>query len=241
MGVFISLPFELRHWWRTRHLSRKLYLLWLLSQKTSSGDFSGGPVVKNPPDMAGDTSSIPGPGRSHIPRDCWARLPYGPCSAARGAPTARNPAPQLESSSRPLRSRKPARRATTGTAPNKPAQSLLTSRRDCPRGSTSWPQVPLTPPLLLSDSFTQQPRGQKPPRLKPLHSLPYFKILFSFFFLKWILFSLIFYFPCISKKIFLGYSCVGHLYVNIYIFVYIQMGISFPFFACHFSSFHGYL
>ena len=28
--------------------------------------FSGGPVVKNPPCNAGDTGSIPGPGRSHM-------------------------------------------------------------------------------------------------------------------------------------------------------------------------------
>ena len=30
-------------------------------------DFPGGPVVKNPPASAGDMSSIPGPGRSHMP------------------------------------------------------------------------------------------------------------------------------------------------------------------------------
>ena len=29
--------------------------------------FPGGSVVKNPPANAGDTDSIPGPGRSHIP------------------------------------------------------------------------------------------------------------------------------------------------------------------------------
>ena len=28
----------------------------------------GGAVVKNPPANAGDTDSIPGPGRSHMPR-----------------------------------------------------------------------------------------------------------------------------------------------------------------------------
>ena len=31
-------------------------------------DFPGGAVVKNPPANAGDTGSIPGPGRSHVPR-----------------------------------------------------------------------------------------------------------------------------------------------------------------------------
>ena len=30
-------------------------------------DFPGGPVVKNPPANAGDTGSIPAPGRSHMP------------------------------------------------------------------------------------------------------------------------------------------------------------------------------
>ena len=30
------------------------------------GDFPGGAVVKNPPANAGDTSSIPGLGRSHM-------------------------------------------------------------------------------------------------------------------------------------------------------------------------------
>ena len=29
--------------------------------------FPGGSVVKNPPASAGDTGSIPGPGRSHMP------------------------------------------------------------------------------------------------------------------------------------------------------------------------------
>ena len=32
------------------------------------GDFPGGPVVKNPPANAGDGSSIPGPGRPHVPQ-----------------------------------------------------------------------------------------------------------------------------------------------------------------------------
>ena len=37
-------------------------------KKSTSKDFPGGAVVKNPPANAGDTSSIPGPGRSHMPR-----------------------------------------------------------------------------------------------------------------------------------------------------------------------------
>ena len=39
------------------------------SQKTLRfRDFPGGAVVKNPPANAGDTGSIPGPGRSHMPQ-----------------------------------------------------------------------------------------------------------------------------------------------------------------------------
>ena len=38
-------------------------------------DFPGGAVVKNPPANAGDMGSIPGPGRSHMPRSNWACAP----------------------------------------------------------------------------------------------------------------------------------------------------------------------
>ena len=37
-------------------------------QNSRDSDFSGGPVVNNPPANAGDTGSIPGPGRSHMPQ-----------------------------------------------------------------------------------------------------------------------------------------------------------------------------
>ena len=36
--------------------------------KVEAGDFCGGTVVKNPPASAGDTGSIPGPGRYHMLR-----------------------------------------------------------------------------------------------------------------------------------------------------------------------------
>ena len=36
-------------------------------KKSTIRDFPGGAVVKNPPASAGDTGSIPGPGRSHMP------------------------------------------------------------------------------------------------------------------------------------------------------------------------------
>ena len=38
-------------------------------------DFPGGTVVKNLPDNAGDTGSIPSPRRSHMPRSNYARAP----------------------------------------------------------------------------------------------------------------------------------------------------------------------
>ena len=37
------------------------------SQDLEHWDFPGGSVVKNPPANAGDTGSIPGPERSHMP------------------------------------------------------------------------------------------------------------------------------------------------------------------------------
>ena len=38
-------------------------------------DFPGGTVVKNPPANAGDTGSIPGPGRPRMPQSNWACAP----------------------------------------------------------------------------------------------------------------------------------------------------------------------
>ena len=40
----------------------------ILRKKKKKEDFSGGPVVKNPPANAGATCLIPGPGRSHMPQ-----------------------------------------------------------------------------------------------------------------------------------------------------------------------------
>ena len=37
-------------------------------KKIVGEDFPGDPVVKNPPAAAGDTGSIPGPGKSHMLR-----------------------------------------------------------------------------------------------------------------------------------------------------------------------------
>ena len=43
--------------------------------KNINMDFPGGSVVKNLPANAGDTGSIPGPGRSHMPRSNKASEP----------------------------------------------------------------------------------------------------------------------------------------------------------------------
>ena len=50
------------------------YISWACHEKIEKqdqlnlvADFPGGAVVKNPPANAGDTGSIPGPGRSHMP------------------------------------------------------------------------------------------------------------------------------------------------------------------------------
>ena len=46
--------------------NRSAYCCWN-NKKTIRG-FPGGAVVENPPANAGDTGSIPGPGRSDMPR-----------------------------------------------------------------------------------------------------------------------------------------------------------------------------
>ena len=70
-------------------------------------DFPGGTVVGNPPANAGDTGSIPGLGRSHMPRGNWARVPQllSPRAATTEAHVSRARAPQQE---RPLQYQKPA-------------------------------------------------------------------------------------------------------------------------------------
>ena len=64
--------------------------------------FPGGPVVKNPPANAGDTGSIPGPGRFHMPQGSWAHEPQllSPGAATREATARSSPAPRLGSSPR---------------------------------------------------------------------------------------------------------------------------------------------
>ena len=46
-----------------------------LIKKQRNWGFPGGTVVKNPPANAGDTGSIPGPGRSHVRWSSQARAP----------------------------------------------------------------------------------------------------------------------------------------------------------------------
>ena len=60
-------------------------LQWLhLKKTTTAGDFPGGPVAKSLPANVGDTSSISGLGRFHVPRSnsaCAPRL-LRPCTEA---------------------------------------------------------------------------------------------------------------------------------------------------------------
>ena len=61
-------------------------------QNSRDSDFSGGPVVNNPPANAGDTGSIPGLGRSHM---SWVKEAHAPqllslCLATREATTMRS-------------------------------------------------------------------------------------------------------------------------------------------------------
>ena len=44
-----------------------IYIRYRIHLKTKVKDFPSGTVVKNPPANAGDTGSIPGLGRSHMP------------------------------------------------------------------------------------------------------------------------------------------------------------------------------
>ena len=50
--------------------------IWAVARE-KSGNFSGGPVVKNPPTKAGDMGSIPGPERPHMPWSNEARVLSG--------------------------------------------------------------------------------------------------------------------------------------------------------------------
>ena len=59
----------------------EVFTRWLQVKETKKGAFPGGPVVKNLPANVRDAGSIPGPGRSHMPRGNWAYAPQ-PLKAA---------------------------------------------------------------------------------------------------------------------------------------------------------------
>ena len=54
------------------HLTLVRMVIIKKSTNNKSWDFPCGPAVKNPPANAGDTSLIPGLGRSHVPWGSWA-------------------------------------------------------------------------------------------------------------------------------------------------------------------------
>ena len=53
---------------KDKYISLKLFSLVQEIEKEILRDFPGGAVVETPPANAGDTGSISGPGRSHMPR-----------------------------------------------------------------------------------------------------------------------------------------------------------------------------
>ena len=65
------------HWWFFFFFFYYIhdFIRSLGSFKIHKTDFPGGSEVKNLPCNARDTSSIPGPGRSHMPRGNWACTP----------------------------------------------------------------------------------------------------------------------------------------------------------------------
>ena len=56
--------FKKKKW---NHTKCALWPKWNQIKNQQQRDFPGGSVVKNPPVNAGDTGSIPGPGRPHMP------------------------------------------------------------------------------------------------------------------------------------------------------------------------------
>ena len=79
--------------------------------------FPGGAVVGSPPASAGDTSSGPGPGGSHMPRSSWAREPrllslhvWSLCSATGEAAIMRGPRTAMKSGPTCHNWRKPSHR-----------------------------------------------------------------------------------------------------------------------------------
>ena len=60
---------------RIKNILKQKFYKNRIKLETNNRDFPGGTVVKNPPANAGDTGSIPGPGRSHMPWSNEAREP----------------------------------------------------------------------------------------------------------------------------------------------------------------------
>ena len=90
--------------------------------------FPGGPMAESPPANAGDTGSIPAPGRPHTPPGSWvwaaqhsACEPSSPFPAATGAPAMRRPGAAAAWQPRSLQREK----APTAAEPARPRVNLL--------------------------------------------------------------------------------------------------------------------
>ena len=111
---------------RRRQVLLKLFLISFYKEIKLEG-FPGGAVVEGPPASAGDTSSSPGLGGSHVPRSNWAREPqllslrvWSLCSATGEAATVRGLRTMMKSGPRLLQLEKAlAQKRRPNTAKNK--------------------------------------------------------------------------------------------------------------------------
>ena len=101
-------------------------------------------MVESPPANAGDTGSSPGLGRSHMPRNDWAREPqllslrvWSLCSATGEAAAVRGPCTAMKSGPRlPQLEKALAQKRRPNTAKNK----LKKKKINC-RPVSGWPEV----------------------------------------------------------------------------------------------------
>ena len=95
------------------------------------GGFPGGPGVKNPPADAGDTSSVPGLGGSHMPQSNEARAPQvrRMCSRARGCSHAlKRPKPTCPGARTPQQEKAPHQRVAPAPRNQREARTAAKSQ-----------------------------------------------------------------------------------------------------------------
>ena len=111
------------------------------------GDFPGGTVVKSPPANAGDIGSIPGAGRSHMPRSSWTRAPQLLSLCSRACE------PQLLN---------PCARTTEARMPGACALQREKPRNEKPaHGNEEWPLLAATRESLCAATKSQHSQKNK--------------------------------------------------------------------------------